>query len=787
MADVTKIKLPDNSTVNIKDYRIPGVDSTPTPDSENLVTSGGVYQDIEDASRVTSAALNVLNDRLSSVEENLDNVQDLIQIDEFPEEDSENLITSGGVYSALIENELATASGINDLDERVTNLEEGIPTKTSDLENDSGFITSEDLEEAFEDAGDTFVKVEDYEIDEEVFTRSLNDLNDRIKNTYNKNEVDTLIQNVDVGEVVNQVNIGQTEYTPTEGVVTLPAYPTTLPASDVSAWAKADTKPTYTASEVGAQETLVSGTNIKTINSETLLGSGNIDVQPVLVSGTNIKTINNASILGSGNITISADGTVQTDLAKIFYGTCSTAAATTTKAVTCPGFTAEDLVKGALIFVTFDYTNSGAVASLNMNVNSTGAKRLKKVRNASAPADLSHVNELQANVTYLFSYNGTQWVLLTSDYNTNTTYTAMTSSEANTGTATTARTITAAILKSAIEYRIKQYQPDWNQTTTTAADYIENKPIDIIKFDDTVYADWVGNTLTSLTEGTYTKIAADLTAGVIPTLVLYSVADSCFVTFSFLEDDRTNNSVKFSTPINNLGVAKTITVNSDDTVTCSSYTIQGGSSGSGEANVIEAITFNGTPATITNKTAAITATIPSEVTEATVSGWGFTKNTGTLTSETDPVFTASTAASITSADVSAWNGKQDAISDLSDIRSGAALGATALQSYTETDPTVPAWAKAANKPTYTASEVGALPDTTVIPAAVTESTVAGWGFTKNSGTLTSETDPVFTASAAHGISSTDISNWNAKQKAITISSSEPTASQGSNGDIWIVI
>ena len=37
---------------------------------------------------------------------------------------------------------------------------------------------------------------------------------------------------------------------------------------------------------------------------------------------------------------------------------------------------------------------------------------------------------------------------------------------------------------------------------------------------------------------------------------------------------------------------------------------------------------------------------------------------------------------------------------------------TALQSFTETDPTVPAWAKAAEKPTYTAEEVGALPDDT---------------------------------------------------------------------------
>ena len=34
---------------------------------------------------------------------------------------------------------------------------------------------------------------------------------------------------------------------------------------------------------------------------------------------------------------------------------------------------------------------------------------------------------------------------------------------------------------------------------------------------------------------------------------------------------------------------------------------------------------------------------------------------------------------------------------------------TALQSYTETDPTVPSWAKATEKPTYTASEVGAVP------------------------------------------------------------------------------
>lgn len=53
------------------------------------------------------------------------------------------------------------------------------------------------------------------------------------------------------------------------------------------------------------------------------------------------------------------------------------------------------------------------------------------------------------------------------------------------------------------------------------------------------------------------------------------------------------------------------------------------------------------------------------------------------------------------------NNKQNTITDLENIRSGASLGATALQSYTETDPTVPEWAKASTKPAYTASEVGA--------------------------------------------------------------------------------
>lgn len=78
------------------------------------------------------------------------------------------------------------------------------------------------------------------------------------------------------------------------------------------------------------QDTLVSGKSIKTINNESLLGEGNIEVvvdlsdyatkeevgkkQDQLVSTQNIKTINGNDILGEGNIEVKAGG-----IANIIY------------------------------------------------------------------------------------------------------------------------------------------------------------------------------------------------------------------------------------------------------------------------------------------------------------------------------------------------------------------------------------------------------------------------------------------------------------------------------------
>jgi hypothetical protein len=71
---------------------------------------------------------------------------------------------------------------------------------------------------------------------------------------------------------------------------------------------------------------------------------------------------------------------------------------------------------------------------------------------------------------------------------------------------------------------------------------------------------------------------------------------------------------------------------------------------------------------------------------------------------------------------------------------------------TETDPTVPAWAKASTKPTYTASEVGALPDTITIPEATTA--INDSGYIYNGQTVDSKISGVGLATSTNLLTST---------------------------------
>ena len=152
-----------------------------------------------------------------------------------------------------------------------------------------------------------------------------------------------------------------------------------------------------------------------------------------------------------------------------------------------------------------------------------------------------------------------------------------------------------------------------------------------------------------------------------------------------------------------------------------------------------------------------------------------TNDSGFITgyTETDPTV-PSHVKGITQANITSWDNKQNTISDLSTIRSGASAGATAVQP----------------SDLATVATSGSYNDLSNKPSEVTESTVSGWGFTKNTGTYSkpsggipksdlessvqtslgkadtalqsyTETDPTV-PSYVKNISQTDITNWNNK-------------------------
>lgn len=109
------------------------------------------------------------------------------------------------------------------------------------------------------------------------------------------------------GGSVETVFIDSTEYAPdANGKVTLPAYPTSLPASDVYSWAKAATKPSYTASEVGAasdSHTHGSITNDGKLSSDVTIASGD---KLVITDSSDSSKIARTSISFDGSTTTQA-------------------------------------------------------------------------------------------------------------------------------------------------------------------------------------------------------------------------------------------------------------------------------------------------------------------------------------------------------------------------------------------------------------------------------------------------------------------------------------------------
>lgn len=155
----------------------------------------------------------------------------------------------------------------------------------------------------------------------------------------------------------------------------------------------------------------------------------------------------------------------------------------------------------------------------------------------------------------------------------------------------------------------------------------------------------------------------------------------------------------------------------------------------GENNVIESISVNTVAQTVTNKNVDIT--VPTKVSDLTNDS-GYTTNTGTITSVKMNGTTVSSSGEadlgtvITShQDISGKADKSATVSTVTynttskkitktingtttDVVTAATIVTDGGGITTETDPTVPSWAKASSKPSYTASEVGAVPTTRTV-------------------------------------------------------------------------
>ena len=93
--------------------------------------------------------------------------------------------------------------------------------------------------------------------------------------------------------------------------------------------------------------------------------------------------------------------------AAIWKGICATSASTAAKFVPCASFTADDQVVGVMVVVTFSNTNAAATNNLTLNVQSRGAKPIKRLVNGGL-ADIDKPENLTG--TMAFVYDGTNWV-----------------------------------------------------------------------------------------------------------------------------------------------------------------------------------------------------------------------------------------------------------------------------------------------------------------------------------------------------------------------------------------
>lgn len=196
----------------------------------------------------------------------------------------------------------------------------------------------------------------------------------------------------------SEIGAANASHTHTKSQIT--DFPTSMPASDVHSWAKASSKPSYSASEVGAVPTSRT-VNGKALSSNITLSAGDVG------AAASSHSHNYAGSTSAGGNATWANGATYSkytffDKQTVTSGSGSAYTATVTGL---------SLVAGNS-FVMVPHTASTTTAP-TLNVNGLGAKniRMRLSSNTSSTIQLIRSDFLVANKPVRVVYDGTYWVL----------------------------------------------------------------------------------------------------------------------------------------------------------------------------------------------------------------------------------------------------------------------------------------------------------------------------------------------------------------------------------------
>lgn len=251
------------------------------------------------------------------------------------------VIVSGirSIYVNSIEQQVIGDTAYISLSYNILTDKPTIPTKTSDLINDSGFInsgyvTTNEFTSLSNQVGTIENNITDINNEIEEIETDIEEINEELTNKVNQTDFNNLQSQVttntnNIGTNTTNIATNTTNITTLTNIVDaqsatiasmtsliedntddIETLQTDVSSINTALSNKVDTSTfnvldaqvqTNTTAIAGKQDTLVSGTNIKTINNNSLLGSGNITISggqatDVQINGTSITSNNTANI-----------------------------------------------------------------------------------------------------------------------------------------------------------------------------------------------------------------------------------------------------------------------------------------------------------------------------------------------------------------------------------------------------------------------------------------------------------------------------------------------------------